>query len=131
MNISRRHLLKPIRKNNELVIKTAIKPRGPSLPSKRPGQLIYETIKTGLKISGYYDEYELFRYDPDVLYERYAKKYTYKPRKRLTGYALQTQGFLRSKKKFRSRQYSQFNQERCGYSSGYNWNCNGSISRFS
>ncbi len=82
-----------------MVIKTAVKPRGPSLPSKRPFGNIYQVIKTGLQSAGYYDKYNLQRYDPDYLYEKYVGKYTYKPRKRLTGYALQTKGFLHGKKK--------------------------------
>ncbi len=81
--------------NNELVIKTAVKPRGPSLPSKRPGQLIYETVKYGLKSMGIYDEVR--QYDPGYYIEKYRKRYAYKPRKRITGYALQTRGFLQKK----------------------------------
>ncbi len=90
-----KHLIKPARKTNDLVIKTAVKPRGPGLPSKRPFGHVYQAIKTGVQLSGYYDKYDLRRYDPDYLYEKYVKRYTYKPRKRVTGYALSTKGFLK------------------------------------
>ncbi len=111
----RRHLLKPNRKNNELVIKTAFKPRGPNLPSRRPFGSIYQAGKKFVKYSGYYDKYELWRYDPDYLYEKYAKKYTYKPRKRLTGYVFQTKGFLQKKKTFKAWYDSRFGQERSNF----------------
>ncbi len=111
-----------------MVIKTAVKPKGPSLPSKKPGQLIYNLAKEGLKVSGLYDEYNLQRYDPDVLYEKHISKYLYKPRKRLTGYVFQTKGFLRSKKKtfgkstwIDSRQYEKLRGLRSRLNS-YNYN---------
>ncbi len=69
-----------------MVIKTAVKPRGPSLPSKRPFGHIYQFIKTGLQQTGYYDKYDLRRFDPDYLHQKYVGKYTYKPRKRVAGY---------------------------------------------
>ncbi len=70
----------------ELVIVTAHKPKGPNLPSKRPFGTVYEAAKYGLKASGYYKQYNLERYDPDVLYKKHVGKYTYKPRKRVAGY---------------------------------------------
>ncbi len=75
-----RHLLKPNRSNNELVIKTAVKPRGPNLPSKRPLGSIYEFAKFTAKQFGIYQEIK--QYDPGY----YIEKYTYKPRKRIAGY---------------------------------------------
>ncbi len=95
----------------QLVIKTVVKPRGPTLPSKRPGQLIYETIKYGLKTMGWYDEYDLQRFDPGY----YVEKYTYKPQKRVSGYlgkAIHSQN-ANANSKFR-KAYS-----RHGASSGY------------
>ncbi len=89
MSTLMRHLIKPITRTKnqiELVIKTAFKPKGPNLPSKRPFGTVYQVVKKGLQYSGYYDRYNLRRYDPDYLYEKYAKKYTYKPRKRVAGY---------------------------------------------
>ncbi len=117
-----RHLLKPIRKNNELVIKTVVKPRRPSLPSKRPFSNLYQIGKQAVKFSGYYEKYNLRRYDPDVLYEKHVKRYSYKPRKRLTGYALRTKGFLR-KKTYGSN--SKFYQKRIFQQFRYNEHCNG------
>ncbi len=80
----KRHLIKPTWMNNELVIKTAIRPKGPSLPSRRPFASVYELAKYGLKSFGYYQEIQ--KYDPGY----YVQKYTYKPRKRLAGYLGQT-----------------------------------------
>ncbi len=108
-----------------MVIKTAVKPKGPNLPSKRPLGTVYEAGKYVLKTLGYYEEFK--QYDPGYYYEQYIQKYTYKPRKRLTGYALSTQGFLQTKKAFKSRKYSQFNQECSKHCSWNNWNCNCSI----
>ncbi len=75
-----------------MVIKTAYKPRGPNLPSKRPFGTVYQAGKAGLQYFGYYDKYKLWRYDPEYQYQKYVGKYTYKPRKWLTGYAFQTRG---------------------------------------
>ncbi len=98
-----------------MVIVTAHKPKGPNLPSKRPFGTAYQVAKRGLQLSGYYDKYDLRRFDPGYYQEKYIKKYTYKPRKRLTGYALQTRGFLLQKKKL-SGQYCKFPQKYNGKS---------------
>ncbi len=93
-----KHLLKPIRHKIEisiLVIKTAIKPKGPGFPSKRPFSSLFEVGKQITKTIGIYNRYELWRYDPDYLYKKTIGKYTYKPRKRITGHALSTRGFLK------------------------------------
>ncbi len=70
-----------------MVIVTTAKQRGPSLPSKRPFASVYEIGKKALRYYGYYDKYNLQQYDPDWYYKEYVGKYTYKPRKRLAGYA--------------------------------------------
>ncbi len=118
-----------LKRRYELVIKTAVKPRGPGLPSKRPLSSLFEVGKQVTKSLGFYQEYELWRYDPDYLYEKTVGKYGYKPRKRVTGYALQTRGFLKkastSYNKFgkaRSRRYYSNNNDKCrvtGSKSGY------------
>ncbi len=66
-----------------MVIKTVVKPKGVKLPSKRPFGSIVDFGREVLKTYGFYQEYNLQRYDPQV----YVDKYTYKPHKRLTGYA--------------------------------------------
>jgi len=98
-----------------MVIKTAIKPKGPSLPSKRPFGTLYEVAKLGLKSLGYYDQIK--QYDPGYYLEKYRKRYSYKPRKRVTGIALQTRGFLKKAPygynklgKTRSRRYCSSNE---------------------
>ncbi len=94
----RRHLLKPNRKN-KMVIKVASRQSRPKLPtSKRPSQLIYEVVKYASKYFGIYNEIK--QYDPGYYYERYYKQYAYKPRKRITGYAFQTKGFLQRRKTY-------------------------------
>ncbi len=77
------------------MIVTTKRQKGPNLPSKRPLSSVYEGVKYAAKAYGIYEDIK--QYDPGFYYERYAKKYTYKPRKRITGYAFQTQGFLRKK----------------------------------
>ncbi len=102
-----RHLLKPIRRFwiEHLVIKTAVKPRGPSLPSKRPLASVYEVVKSGLKSYGYYEQFK--QYDPGY----YVEKYTYKPQKRLSGYLGQT--IHKSKT---STSYNKFRKTHSGFS---------------
>ncbi len=97
--------------NDQLVIKTAVKQRRPGLPSKRPFGTLYKIAKESLQYLGYYEDIK--QYDPGYYFERYS----YKPRKRLTGYAFQTKGFLRKKKRYGSGY--KFNQE-CF--SGSRWN---------
>ncbi len=65
-----------------MVIKTAYKPKGPSLPSRRPFSSVYYAGRKALQYYGYYDKYNLQRYDPEV----YIEKYRYKPLKRTAGY---------------------------------------------
>ncbi len=90
-----RHLIKPIRRN--MVIKVASRQSRPKLPtSKRPSELIYHAAKYASKYFGIYEDIK--RYDPGYYYERYYKQYAYKPRKRITGYARSTQGFLQRSK---------------------------------
>ncbi len=105
-----RHLIKPNWKNNELVIKTAVKPSGPSLPSKRPFGTFYKIAKETLDYYGYYQQIK--QYDPGY----YFDKYKYKPRKRVAGYLGQK---LHEKKKFRNTSYYNFYQK-----SSYNRNRN-------
>ena len=103
-----RHLIKPNSRTNDiLVIKTAYKPRGPSLPSRRPFSTLYQAGKAGLKYYGYYDKYQLQRYDPDYLYEKHVKRYTYKPRKRVAGYLGQ---YIHSTNEFSTVQKRRFPQ---------------------
>ncbi len=110
---------------NDMVIVTAHKPKGPNLPSKRPFSSVYEAAKYGLKTSGYYQQYDLERYDPDVLYKKHVGKYTYKPRKRLAGYVGQKIYGFPKKIKYSSRGFKQkFNGGNCliGYKYS-NHNC--------
>ncbi len=87
-----KHLLKPkVQKKTQaqieisiLVIKTAVKTKRPGLPSKRPFSSLYEIGKQTLRTFGYYEQYK--QYDPGYHFERFSKKYTYKPRKRVAGY---------------------------------------------
>ncbi len=109
-----------LRRNRlELVIKTAVKPRGPGLPSRRPFGSVYQAGKAGLQLSGYYDKYQLWRYDPDYLYQKHVRKYTYKPRKRVAGYLGQA---FHAKKRIQTRYqvYKKFSN--CG-SKYWNNNC--------
>ncbi len=93
-----------------MVIKTAVVPRGPKLPSKRPGSAIIDLTREALKVSGYYNEYQLWRYDPDYLYQKHVGKYTYKPRKRVAGYLGKAlHGQTKQRPKFTSRkQYEEY-----------------------
>ncbi len=94
-----RHLLKPTRipplVEQKLVIKTASRTKRPSnpRPSTRPTGFVYEVAKGVLQYYGVYEEFK--QYDPGYYIEKYQKRYSYKPRKRITGYALQTKGFLK------------------------------------
>ncbi len=99
-----------------MVIKTAVKPKGPKLPSKRPFGSIYDIAKEFAKTYGYYEDIK--QYDPGY----YIDKYTYKPRKRVAGYL--GQKLHEKKKKFRSSSRYQFYQERCGLNS-INWRGDG------
>ncbi len=65
-----------------MVIKTAIKPGRPKLPSKRPLGSALDFGRYVAKSMGYYQEYNLQRYDPQVYFDKYA----YKPQKRVSGY---------------------------------------------
>ncbi len=99
-----------------MVIKTAYKPKGASLPSKRPFSSVYYAGRKALQYYGYYDKYNLRRYDPEVYFE----KYRYKPLKRTAGYlgraihARKTRSILRTKRVFGNQQH----QER-----SFNRNC--------
>ncbi len=101
-----------------MVIKTTVKQRGPTLPSKRPLGTFYELGKLGLKSLGYYEDIK--QYDPGYHLERFSEKYSYKPGKRLTGYVSQTRGFLK-KKKFRSSAYRKFNYQQAYYFDDFRW----------
>ncbi len=96
------------KRNNDLVIKTAYKPKGPNLPSKRPFGTAYELAKLGLKSLGWYDQVR--QYDPGFYLDKFTKKYSYKPRKRLTGYTLSTRGFLKKTPP----SYNKLGKTRCG-----------------
>ena len=74
----------------QLVIVTATRRTKVSLPSKRPFSSVYELAKQASKTLGYYEDIK--QYDPGYYFERYS----YKPRKRLAGYAGQ---ILHGKKK--------------------------------
>ncbi len=78
-----------------MVIKTTSRTKRPTnpRPSTRPTGLVYEVAKGLLQSHGIYEE--LKQYDPGYYIEKYQRKYTYKPRKRITGYAIQTKGFLK------------------------------------
>ncbi len=84
-----------------MVIGTVSIQAKPKLPSKKPFGAIYDIAKEGLKQTKYWREYGLERYDPDY----YLDKYTYKPRKRLAGYAGQKIHGLPKKKFFKTRQF--------------------------
>ncbi len=106
-----------------MVIKTAVKPKGPSLPSKRPLGTLYEVAKLGLKSLGYYNEIK--QYDPGFWVQKYRDRYSYKPRKRLTAYALQTRGFLKKApfanrrfRKTRGRLYNSPGFDKCSKNTG-------------
>ncbi len=91
-----------------MVIATTAKPKGPSLPSKRPFGIIYELAKEALQAYGYYEEFK--QYDPGYYYETYVEKYKYAPRKRIAGYLGQK---LHEKKPEKQSGFSyQFQQKR-------------------
>ncbi len=92
-----------------MVIKTATRTKRPTIPGKRPFGTLYQVAKRSLQYYGYYEDIK--QYDPGYHIERFQKRYSYKPGKRLTGYAYQTKGFLR-KKKFRSSRGYKFYQKR-------------------
>ncbi len=104
-----------------MVIKTATNQKRPSLPSKRPFGTLYQIAKTGLQYTGYYDEYNLQRYDPEYLYEKHVGKYAYKPRKRITGALQKTKGFLHAtgnkfnKKSSYNKRWCNFNNKQYSY----------------
>ncbi len=104
-----------------MVIITGAKQKRPGLPSKRPFGTFYESIKYGLKTQGYYDKYDLKRYDPGYYHEKYVSKYYYKPRKRLAGYLGQELYGTRKKKKLGVYKY-RFQQK---YSEFFYCRCNG------
>ncbi len=81
----------------------------PAKPSIIPAA--YEVFKTGLRGVGYYKDIE--PYLPD----RYIKKYTYKPHKRVAGYLGQA---VHPKKKYRT--YDKFSKEHCVYFGGSDYN---------
>ncbi len=91
------------------MIKIAQRQKRPSLPSKRPGGLIYESIKYASKNLGVYKQ----EYDPGY----YMEKYTYKPRKRVAGYLGQK---LHAKKVRKT--YYQYRKTYCGKTGYTNFN---------
>ncbi len=93
-----------------MVIKTSINVKRPNITSKRPGGLIYETVKYGLQELGYYNQ--IRQYDPGFYFDRYS----YKPRKRIAGYV----GQKLWSKKIRYAAGNQFDQKRCDRQRG-NW----------
>ncbi len=101
----------------ELVIKTASRQKRPALPGKKPLGSIYNLAREGLKYYGYYDKYNLRQYDPEV----YIDKYTYKPQKRIIGYAGLSKGFLKTKRRTRTSSY-QFYKTSGKYRRWHNWN---------
>ncbi len=101
----------------QLVIKTAVKPKGPKLPSKKPFGAFYDTAKEVLKTYGYYEDIK--QYDPGY----YFDKYTYKPQKRIAGYLGQKIYGFPKKKRFRNNY--QFFQKCTGW-----FHCNDNHSNF-
>ena len=92
---------------DQLVIKTAVKPGRPKLPSKRPFGAIYDVAKEFAKEYGYYESFK--QYDPGY----YIDKYTYKPHKRVAGYLGQVlHKRIRSPTRSSFSKYSQQYQER-------------------
>ncbi len=102
-----------------MVIKTAVKPKRASLPSRRPFASVYELVKLGLKSQGYYQQIQ--KYDPGYYTEKYQKRYSYKPRKRITGYALQTRGFFK-KAPFSYNKFRKTHRRFCPSPYGYKFN---------
>ncbi len=100
-----------------MVIKTAVKPRGPSLPSKRPFGIFYEAAKQGLRTLGLYEDIK--QYDPGYYYERYS----YKTPKRVRSKIAQElqKRFRPTQRRYVTQRY-QFDQERCKLRSWNNWN---------
>ncbi len=102
-----------------MVIQTSVKVKRPTSPkpTTSPYAPAFEIIKAATEWSGYYDDY--FQYlDPDWYYDKYVKKYTYAPRKRVAGYVGQK---IHSKKKFRSASGNQFYKECTERLSWNNW----------
>ncbi len=96
----------------QLVIKTGVKQKRPSLPSKRPFGTIADITRQALKHYGVYQKYNLHRYDPDV----FIKRYSYKPRKRVAGYLgqkLHKKKVKLSYNKFRKTRFISFNLLNC------------------
>ncbi len=95
------------------MIVTAWDTKRPTSPKPgKPFGLAYELTKGTLDFYGYYKKYDLKRFDPEYYYDKYVKKYTYKPRKRITGHALSTKGFLRETPKYFVSSTSKFYEER-------------------
>ncbi len=96
-----------------MVIKTATKKTKVSLPSKRPGQLIYESAKYAAKAFGVYQDIK--QYDPGYYFERYS----YKTPKRVTSYIagkLQKR-FRKAKRRYVAKR-GQFYKERSRFQCG-------------
>jgi len=99
-----------------MVIKTGTRQKRPGLPSKRPFGSVYHIVREGLKTHGFYQEYNLQQYDPQV----YVDKYTYKPHKRIAGYAGKTlhesktpAGYSKFGKTYSRRRSQYYNDKRC------------------
>ncbi len=107
-----------------MVIKTATKSKRPSLPSKRPFGSVVDIGRQVLKSYGYYQKFNLQRYDPQV----YVDKYTYKPRKRVAGYlgkAIQSKtstSYNKFGKAYRGRKSNIVYDKRCHFT-GKGSNC--------
>ncbi len=99
-----------------MVIKTAVKPKGPKLPSKRPLGSLYQLGKLGLQSLGYYEDIK--QYDPGYHLERFRDKYSYKPRKRLAGYLGQA---IHAKKKKFSSAHSKFYYQQAYNQYNFRW----------
>ncbi len=112
-----------------MVIKTATSTKRPTNPRPRFGKYgrIYEVAKAVSQYTGYYEKYAKYA-DPDYYYRQYGKKYTYKPRKRLTGYVQSTRGFLK-KKKYGSSRYYKFDQKRSEFRYWNDWHTHDKPSR--
>ncbi len=94
-----------------MVIKTAFKPKGPNLPSKRPLGSVYEAGKYALKSYGLYEDIK--QYDPGY----YIERYSYKTPKRVTSYIAQKlqKRFQKKQLRFSKSTSCKFNQKySCG-----------------
>ncbi len=106
-----------------MVIKTGFRQKRPTNPRPRPSPYggLYEA---GKAMAQYYGTYEQFKqYDPGYYADKYVKKYTYKPGKRVAGYL--GQKLHEKKRRFFKTSTSRRFYEKCSRNSTKHWsNCN-------